>query len=163
MEVVVTGATGFLGARLCQRMVTEGYQVRMLCRRTFDLTAIEALPLEKALGDITDAESVRAAVKGCRYVIHAAANASHRPLAREEQMRVNVEGTRHVARAAHAEEVERVLHISSGGAIGIPTDPNQPAEENFAFNVEHTTLDYHNSKQRAAREVLTECSPASAA
>jgi len=156
MKVLITGATGFLGPRLCQRMVTEGYQVRILCRETSNLAAVAAVPLEKALGDITDAESVRAAVKGCRYVIHAAANASHRPLAREEQMRVNVEGTRHVARAAHAEEVERFLHISSVGAIGIPTDPNQPAEENFAFNVEHTSLTYHISKHRAELEVLTE-------
>ncbi len=156
MKVLITGATGFLGPRLCQRMVTEGYQVRILYRQTSDLAAIAKLPFEKALGDITDAESVRAAVKGCRYVIHAAANASHQPGARQEQMRVNVDGTRHVARAARAQGVERFLHISSVAAIGIPTDPARPADEDFPFNVENTGLTYHISKHRGEREVLTE-------
>src|SRR6266851_2783393 len=155
MKVLITGATGFLGPRLCQRMVTEGYQVRILYRQTSDLAAIAKLPFEKALGDITDAESVRAAVKGCRYVIHAAANASHQPGARQEQMRVNVEGTRNVARAARAQGVERFLHVSSVGAIGLPTDA-QPADENFPFNVDNTGLIYHISKHRGEQEVLTE-------
>ncbi len=156
MKVLITGATGFLGPRLCQRMVTEGYQVRILCRQTSDLAAIAKLPIEKALGDITDAESVRAAVKGCTYVIHAAANASHQPGARQEQMQVNVDGTRHVAQAARAQGVERLLHISSVAAIGIPTDPARPADEDLAFNVENTGLTYHISKHRGEQEVLTE-------
>ncbi len=155
MKVLITGATGFLGARLCQRMLAEGYQVRILCRETSNLAAVAAVPLEKALGDITDADSVLAAVQGCQCVIHAAANVGHQPGARQEQMRVNVEGTRNAARAARTEGVQRFLQISSVGAIGIPTNA-QPADEDFRFNAENTGLNYHISKHRAEQEVLAE-------
>lgn len=155
MKVLITGATGFLGPRLCQRMLTEGYQVRILCRGTSNLAAIAALPLEKAIGDITDADSVRTAVHGCRYVIHGAANVRYEPGAQREQMRVNVEGTRNAARAARTEGVQRFLQISSVGAVGIPTNA-QPADEDFRFNVENTGLTYHISKHRAEQEVREE-------
>jgi dihydroflavonol-4-reductase len=156
MKVLVTGATGFLGPQLCKRMVHEGYEVRILCRRSSNLEALAAFPFEKVLGDITDAESIRAAVRDCGYVIHAAANASHQPKSWQEQVRVNVEGTRSIARAARMQGVERFLHISSVAAIGIPTDPEQPADEDFPFNVENTSLTYHISKHRGEQEVLRE-------
>jgi dihydroflavonol-4-reductase len=155
MKVLITGATGFLGSRLCQRMLAESYQVRVLCRETSNLVAIATLPLEKVVGDITDAESVRAAVKGCQYVIHAAANASYQPPSREEQMRVNVDGTRNASLAARAQGVTRFLHVSSVAAIGIPSNA-QPADEDFLFNIENTGLAYHISKHRAEQEVLAE-------
>lgn len=155
MKVLITGATGFLGPRLCQRMLAEGYRVRILCRETSNLVAISTLPLEKAVGDVTDAASVRAAVKDCQYVIHAAGNVSYQPRSREEQMRVNVDGTRNTALAARAQGVARFLYVSSVAAIGIPTNP-QPAGEDFQFNVEDTDLTYHISKHRAEQEVLSE-------
>ena len=155
MKVLITGATGFLGSRLCRRMLSERYQVRILCRDTSNLASLATLPLEKAVGDVTDAESVRAAVTGCQYVIHAAAKVSYQPRLRDEQMRVNVEGTRNAALAARAQCVARFLHVSSVAAIGLPTN-TQPADEDFQFNVEDTGLTYHISKHRAEQEVLAE-------
>ena len=155
MKVLITGATGFLGPRLCQRMLTEGYQVRILCRGTSNLAAVATLRLEKTLGDVTDAESVRAAMKGCQYVIHAAAKVGHQPRARQEQMRINVEGARNAAQAARTQGVARLMYVSSVAAIGIPTDA-QVADEDFPFNVENTALTYHISKHRGEQEILTE-------
>jgi len=156
MKVLVTGATGFLGPQLCKRLVHEGYQVRILSRSSSNLAAMRTTPCEKVLGDITDAESIRAAVRDCTYVIHAAAHASHLPQAWQEQVRVNVEGTRCLARAARTQGVQRFLHVSSAAAIGIPTDPGQLADEDFSFNVENTSLTYHISKHRGEQAVLAE-------
>lgn len=156
MKVLITGATGFLGAHLCARMVAEGYSVRILCRPNSSLARLAGLPLEVVHGDVTDAKSVRAAVTGCVYVIHAAANLNYWKGEEDWQMRVNVEGTCHVARSARDEGVKRLLHISSAGAVGITTDPAQPADENFQFNLENSGLTYHVSKRRAEETVLAE-------
>jgi dihydroflavonol-4-reductase len=156
MRVLITGGTGFLGSHLCTRMVAVGYTVRILCRPTSSLTRLAGLPLQVVKGDITDAKSVRVAVAGCEYVIHSAANLNYWKGQEDWQMRVNVEGTRLIARAARDEGVKRLLHISSVAAVGITTDPRQAADENFPFNLENSGLTYHISKRRAEESVLAE-------
>jgi dihydroflavonol-4-reductase len=156
MRVLITGATGFLGARLTQRMLADGHQVRALCRPASDLAKLAAIPLERALGDVTDFESVRRAVRGREWVVHAAADVNEFSRSPARQWKVNVEGSRNVARACREEGVARLLHVSSVAAIGIPPSPDQPANEEFPFNLEHTRLSYHLSKRQAEKEVLAE-------
>ncbi len=156
MRVLITGATGFLGSHLCQRMVEEGYQVRVLCRPTSSFSRLEKLPLEKCIGDVTDIKTVEEAVRGNDYVIHAAANMSYWRGDEERQMKVNEGGTRNVAVAAREAGVTRLLHVSSVAAVGLPVDPQRPANEDFHFNLEDSGLSYHISKRRAEDNVLAE-------
>ncbi len=154
--MLITGATGFVGSRLTRRLIAEGHSVRILCRKTSSDAQLAGLRIDKFFGDITDYESVRVAVKDCEFVIHAAADMRYWSGAGDRQMRVNVDGTRNVARAAREAGVKRLLHVSSVAAIGIPTDPRRPANEEFAFNLENSGLTYHISKRRAEDEVLAE-------
>lgn len=156
MRVLVTGGTGFLGSRLCRRLVAQGHRVRVLCRPTSDMRILEELPVERVLGDVTDRESVERAVRDQEVVFHAAADISYWGRDGERQMRVNAEGTRHVAQACRKECVRRLVHVSSVAAIGIPTVPAQPATEDFPFNLEGAGLTYHLSKRRAEEEVTAE-------
>jgi dihydroflavonol-4-reductase len=156
MKVLITGATGFLGSHLCQRMVLEGYQVRALCRPTSSLSRLAKLPLEKCIGDVTDIKTVEDAVRGSDYVIHAAASMDYWRGDEDRQMKVNAEGTRNVAVAAREAGVTRLLHVSSVAAVGLPVDPQRPANEDFHFNLEDSGLTYHISKRRAEDNVLTE-------
>ncbi len=156
MKVLITGATGFLGSHLCRRMVTQGHQIRILCRPTSNLEKLGGLPLEKAIGDVTDTESVRRATEGCEAVIHAAADLNYWRQDPAQQMRVNVEGTRNVAQAARKEGVRRLVCVSSVAAIGITPDRHRPADEDFPFNLEKTKLAYHISKWRAEEALLAE-------
>jgi len=156
MKVLITGATGFLGSHLCQRMVEEGYQVRILCRPTSSFSRLARLPLEKCIGDVTDIKTVENAVRGSNYVIHAAANMNYWRGDEERQMKVNVEGTRNVAATARESGVTRLLHVSSVAAVGLPVDPQCPAGEDFPFNLENSGLTYHISKRRAEECVLAE-------
>lgn len=156
MRVLITGATGFLGAHLCRRMAEEGHDVRILCRVTSNLTTLEGLPVERVTGDVTDPDSVRRAVRGREWVVHAAANLSYWGRDQTAQMQVNVGGTRHVAQACRLEGVARLVHISSVAAIGIPTDPQRPANEDFPFNLESSGLTYHLSKRRAEEAIIAE-------
>jgi dihydroflavonol-4-reductase len=156
MKVLITGATGFLGSHLCRRMVAEGHEVRALCRPASDLATLAGFPLERVVGDVTDFESVRRAVRGREWVVHAAAVLNESSQAPDQQWKVNVEGSRNVAQACRKEGAARLLHVSSVAAIGIPADPEHPANEDSPFNLENTRLNYHRSKRRAEEEVLAE-------
>jgi len=156
MRVLITGATGFLGSRLCKRMVADAHDVRILVRPTSGLTRLEGLRVTPVLGDITDAESVRRAVKDRDCVVHAAADTNYWRQDPERQMKVNVEGTRNVAQACRTEGVSRMLHVSSVAAVGIPTSAQQPANEDFQFNLQNSGLTYHISKQGAENVVMSE-------
>lgn len=117
--ILLTGGTGFLGQHLVRALTGYGYRVRLLARPTADLAPLTGLAFEPVTGDVTQPASVAAAVRGCRFVIHAAG--LFRFWGRHEEFdAINVEGTRNVARAAYAAGVERLVHISTVAVVGNP-------------------------------------------
>jgi dihydroflavonol-4-reductase len=156
VKILITGATGFLGSHLCRRLAAEGHQVRAFCRPASDRSRLQDLAIEFAVGDLTDAESVIAAVSGCDAAVHAGAQLSYWSRVAHRQGAVNVEGTRTVARACRERGVHRLLHVSSVAAVGVPADPGAPAGEDFRYNLEGAPLPYHFSKRRAEDIVLAE-------
>jgi 2-alkyl-3-oxoalkanoate reductase len=113
--VFVTGATGFLGGALAQKLAEEGAQVRALARSPEKAGFIRDVPgIDIVQGDVTDADRMHALIPGCDYVFHAAAAFGNW----DDQRRVNVEGTRHVMQVAAAAQVERVVHVSSIAVYG---------------------------------------------
>ncbi|XP_048331333.2 uncharacterized protein LOC107420927 isoform X2 [Ziziphus jujuba] len=81
MKIVVTGASGYLGGRLCHALLREGHYVRALVRPTSDLSALPPLStagadgasLEIVYGDITDYPSLLSAFSSCHVIFHSAA------------------------------------------------------------------------------------------
>ena len=121
--MLVTGASGFLGGNLARALIARGHRVRVLARGGRRPVALEGLDYELRVGDLCDAASLAAAVRGCRQVYHAAASLSFWcPTARDFEAvhRVNVEGTRALLDAAASAGVERVVHVSTVDAIGLP-------------------------------------------
>ncbi len=121
--VLVTGATGFLGGNLARELCRRGSRVRVLTRNGRRPVALEAFEYDAVDGDVTDRDSVQRAADGCRQVYHAAASIvfwcrSKREL--DAVRRVNVDGTRFVLDAAQRAGVERVVHVSTVDAIGLP-------------------------------------------
>jgi nucleoside-diphosphate-sugar epimerase len=116
---LITGASGFIGGHLAERLVQEGLPVRCLVRATSDVSLLEAMDVDIALGDLVDAESVARAARGCSYVFHCGALVSDWATVREIK-RVNVEGTRNVVSAAADACVERFVHFSSTDVYGYP-------------------------------------------
>jgi ornithine--oxo-acid transaminase len=116
---LVTGATGFIGGHLAQRLVQEGHQVRCLVRATSDTTTVDALDVEVAVGDLTDARSLARAAEGCRYVFHCGALVSDWATAKEIA-HINVAGTRNLLEASVAASVQRFIHFSTTDVYGYP-------------------------------------------
>jgi oxidoreductase len=118
----VTGATGFIGGHLTKRLVQEGHRVRCLVRESSDTSALEALDVELARGDLTDGASLTRAAQGCGSVLHCAALVSDWATV-EEIEQVNVAGTRNVLAASRAATVERFVHVSTTDVYGHPGHP----------------------------------------
>lgn len=107
MKALVTGATGFLGCHLAEKLVERGADVRCLVRRREaqippDTTAVQ--------GDIRDPESLLAAATDRDLVVHCAALLGSRS-PKEEYFAVNAEGTHNMLEAAAKARVKRFIHI----------------------------------------------------
>jgi len=109
--VLVTGATGFIGGRLVERLVSlEGARVRALVHTMGNAVRIARLPVELIRGDLLDLDSLRSAAQGCDVIFHCAYGSSGND---EERRQVNVDGTRNVLQAALEAGVRRVVHFST--------------------------------------------------
>ncbi|MEP7291476.1 MAG: SDR family NAD(P)-dependent oxidoreductase [Chloroflexota bacterium] len=114
-QVLVTGATGFLGGALALRLVADGAQVRALARSPKKAESLRERGIEVSRGDITDPDAVRRAVESCKVVFHVAA-AMEGDYTKQES--VNVGGTRKLLQAATEAGVERFVHVSSAAVYG---------------------------------------------
>jgi len=84
--VLVTGATGFIGGRIVEKLVMEhGANVRVLARHLNKAVRIARFPVDILLGDLADLNDTRAAVKGCDVVFHCAW--SYNPQDREHNLK----------------------------------------------------------------------------
>ncbi len=112
MNVLVTGANGFVGSNLCEALVKKGAKVRGLVRKTGDLTFLEGLDIELAYGSLDDRKSLEDATKGIDTVYHVAALTSDwGPL--ETFRSTNVEGTRNILGVSYESGVKKFVHIST--------------------------------------------------
>jgi nucleoside-diphosphate-sugar epimerase len=116
---LITGASGFIGGHLAQRLVGDGYRVRCLARSTSDTSQLDALGVEIVVGDLASAETLAGAAAGCRYVFHCGALVSDWATV-SEITRVNVEGTRNLLAVSCDAAVERFIHFSTTDIYGHP-------------------------------------------
>lgn len=128
--VLVTGATGFIGGRLAEKLTLEhGVRVRALVRDFRTATWLSRTTAEIVSGDLDDPEAVARALQGCSLVWHCAASASPDD---DEAYRVNVLGTQHLLQASRAAGIARVVHVSSVAVHAQPGDGG-PIHEGTPF------------------------------
>ncbi len=161
-KVLVTGAGGFIGSHLCEKLLQQGHEVRALVRYNGRGTQgwLDTSPARDELsvvaGDIRDYDSVSRAVSDCDQVFHLAAligipYSYESPLA---YVRTNVEGTYNVLESARRAGVKRVLVTSTSEVYGTaqytPIDevhPLQPQSPYSASKIgaDQLALSYHMS------------------
>ncbi len=116
---LVTGASGFIGSHLVERLLAEGHPVRCLVRERSDTRHLERLGAELAPGTLEHPGSLQRAAEGCDYVVHCGAMVSDWGTVQEIEA-VNVTGTRHLLAAAGEAGVRRFVHVSSTDIYGYP-------------------------------------------
>jgi nucleoside-diphosphate-sugar epimerase len=112
----VTGGSGFIGGRLIERLVRDGWTVRALARSDAAAEKVSALGAQPVRGDLDDVDALRAGAAGADVVFHAAAHLGDWG-DRAEFERVNVGGTRNVLAAARAAGVPRFVHVGTEAAL----------------------------------------------
>jgi NAD dependent epimerase/dehydratase len=127
-KVLVTGAGGFIGSHLVERLVELGARVRALVRYNSrnDWGLLELLPaavkehLEVVAGDITDPFGVARALAGCEVVFHLAALIAipYSYTAPSQFVAVNCGGTLNLLEAARQQGAERFVHTSTSETYG---------------------------------------------
>jgi dihydroflavonol-4-reductase len=148
--ILVTGASGFLGSAIAAALRDHGHDIRVLARPSSPRTNLDAADT-LCEGDLGDRASLAAALKGARFLFHAAAD--YRLWARnpEEIKRNNVEGTRLIMEEALSAGVERIVYTSSVATLkltdGAPSTEDNPLADGDGIGV------YKRSKVAAERLV----------
>ncbi len=151
VRTLVTGATGFIGGRLVERLIADGESVTILHRGKGPLPFASSLLVRACMGDLLDAASIRRAMAECDRVYHLAAYA--RPWARDRAtfVRANVSGLRNLLHAARDAKVRRVVFTSTAMTIG--ARDGSPADESCPPPASARTL-YARSKIAAESEAI---------
>ena len=117
MKVFLTGGTGFIGQPLTKALLTRGWSVTALVRKpnTIQAQALSKIGAQLSTGDVTDCDSMRAAMNGADIVVH---NAGHYEYGvdqagKQRMHTINVTGTDNVLGLAHDLGIPRTVYVST--------------------------------------------------
>lgn len=149
LTALVTGAPGFVGSNLCRELLSHGYKVKALHRKSSKLEALKGLDLELVQGDLSDQRSLLTACRDVDLVFHIAAVYREAKFPDQVYWDINLEGTRNLLEASKECEVKRFIFCSTTGVHGGIKTP--PADESYPYNPDDV---YQQSKTEAEKLVL---------
>lgn len=161
-KILITGATGFIGTTLVHQLLAEGYQLRCMSRskpvfppgfnedrkNLWDNSNCEYFQ-----GDVSDPDSIRKAVKDCRYIFHLAGYAKNYSKDPSIYKRINIDAMRNVFQAGKEEKVERIVWTSTIVTMG-PTRPGETGDENTPRATDKYFTEYEETKTIAEKEAF---------
>jgi dihydroflavonol-4-reductase len=129
-KLLVTGATGFLGTHLVERLLQkESSRLRILARSPSP--ELRERGVEMILGSILDESAMATALEGVSAVYHLAGKVSRNPDDGPELYQVHVQGTATLCRAAKKAGVERIVLASTSGTVAVTEDGKTIPDESF--------------------------------
>jgi dihydroflavonol-4-reductase len=150
-KVFITGATGLIGSTICELLRNDGDEVVGLVRPGSDASALEALGVQVARGDVTDPTSIRAAADGCEAAIHCAALLGGPTQDASQFEAVNVQGAINVYDAALELGLRRVVAFSTTTFFDFK---DQPLTEHSPVDPDAPGDPYTVTKRRAFEEAM---------
>ena len=154
---LVTGGSGFVGGRLIERLVAQGWRVRALARSDESGRIVSMLGAEAVRGSLDHADSLTAAALGCDIVIHVAALFKLWGDPAEFE-RINVQGTKRMLQAAQAASVRRFVQVGAAAVVMGDPAPMLRANESLPRQ-ERAWAPYSASKARSEALVLAANQP----
>ena len=147
----VTGATGFLGLNLIGQLTDLGWKVFALHRTSSNLKYLQRFPVQLVEGSVEDGAALeRAFPEGVTAVFHIAADVSFWSRHNARQTKTNVDGTRHLVAAALRHGVRKLIHTSTTGVYGFPSET---FDESAPHLGKQSWFNYFRTKALAEEEV----------
>lgn len=154
MNVLVTGATGFVGSHVVDVLLEKGYDVRYIARSTSNLRWLEGKKAKRVDGSLSDLPSLRRAVEDADAIIHVAGLTAARSEA--EFLKGNRDATQTLIDAVrtYRPSLTRFVHISSGAVCGPAQDAEHPVTEAMLCK----PITAYGRSKLAAEDVVTRAS-----
>ncbi len=152
-NILVTGASGFLGSHLVRYLSAKGCAVRALYNSTIPNDELKLLRgVEWQQADLLDVYDVERAMEGITKVYHCAAIVSFSPKDKSKLLHFNIEATKHVVNECLERGVEKMVYVSSIAALGRNTEHKEIDEEEQWEESKYNST-YAYSKHRAEMQV----------
>jgi dihydroflavonol-4-reductase len=154
MIAFVTGATGFVGSRVAEKLRERGDEVVCLVRKPAKAAGLEAMGCRLVEGDLSDQAKIRAAMEGCDAVFHLAADyrvgvrTSEYPKMRD----TNIGGTTRVIDAAVDAGAKKIVYVSTIAAFG--NTRGETVDEAYRHPEDSYTSEYERTKVEAHKVAL---------
>lgn len=150
-HIAVTGATGFLGGHLCERLLNDGFTVSILARNPDKATVFKDRVAKTVIGDIADKNAIAELVDGADIVMHLVSNFRTASGPPESYRKINFDGTATVLEASRKAGAMRFIHCSTIGVHG--SVKSTPANEKSPYNPGDP---YQKTKCEAEQFVLSQ-------
>lgn len=149
MKIFVTGATGFIGGNLAEKLLLDNNQVYALVRKSVDYFGKTIILVE---GDILKPETFASIIKECDIAFHCAAYISFQKKDFQKAYQVNVEGTRNILESAYQAGVKKVVHLSTCAVLGFSDTKDKIIDETSNPEISKENI-YAYTKKLAEEEV----------
>lgn len=151
MQILVTGATGFIGRNLVEKLLAEDHKVRIFTRDRARAESLFGDTVKYYQGDFTDTETLEKALGNCEIVYHLAGKIGAWEVARSTYFTINYNYTKLLLAGSLKKNIKHFIYCSSGGVLG-PLKKGVSANESSPLSPSN---DYEESKAEAEKYVLS--------
>lgn len=150
-EVFITGATGFIGSHLADKLIEKNYKVKCLVRKTSNIKWLEGKDIEYIYGDLFDHKVLEKALQSIDYIYHVGGVTFAKK--KEDFYKGNVDATKSLIEACYKfnPDIKKFIHISSQAAVG-PSFDGKPVNETRDY---FPLTTYGHSKAEAEKIIIS--------
>ena len=137
MKIFLTGGTGFIGKHTVEILSNTNHQVKLLSRKTSNVSSLKYPNITVAEGDLKDKSILLSSMKDCDSVINIAGHYTFWESDKKIYSDVNITGTRNVFECALESGIKKLVHVSTAGVFGKPdeqpfTEESKPGKKKFS-------------------------------